>query len=202
MLRVGLTGGLACGKSFIGQELERLGCHVIHADVLGHEVLAPGGEAYARVLQRFGASMVNPDGAIDRPRLAELVFKHPDELAALNAIVHPAVRQREEKIMDDIARADPQAIAVVEAAILIEAGAFERFDSLIVAYCPEQLQLERALARDPAMSEHDIMARLRRQMPVEEKRKFAHFVIDTSGEKEETLRQTREIYTRLRQLAK
>lgn len=202
MLKVGLTGGLACGKSFIANELARLGCHVIHADVLGHEVLAPDNEAYRLVLARFGNEVVDADGSISRPRLAARVFRNPEELAALNSIIHPAVRRLEEEQMAAIEARDPNAIVVLEAAILIEAGAHQRFDCLVVADCTEERQLERALARDATASATDISARLERQMPRSEKLKFADFVIDTSGVKEETLRQTREVYEQLGRVRK
>jgi dephospho-CoA kinase len=201
MLLVGLTGGLACGKTFISEELARLGCHVIHADTLGHEVIAPGAEAYPAVVQLFGSSILNSDGTIARPRLAELVFNDPAKLAELNAIVHPAVRRREEEIVNEIGKTEPDAIGIVEAAILIEAGAYERFDYLIVAECTEEQQRERALARNPALPEQDIAARLRRQMPMEQKRSFADCVINTSGAREDTLRRTQGLYTILRKRA-
>ncbi len=199
MLKVGLTGGLACGKTFISTELERLGCRVIHADELGHQVLARGGEAYAPVIALFGASILDADGNILRPLLAELVFRDPGRLAALNTIVHPAVRRKEEELMAAWLEKDPVAIVIVEAAILIEAGAHERFDQLIVAACSEQQQRERARERNPALSDADIAARLSRQMPIEQKRAFADYVIDTSGTKEDTLRQTQEVYRALRE---
>ena len=199
MLRVGLTGGLACGKTFISEELARLGCHVIHADALGHEVLATHGEAYEPVVALFGPSILNEDGSIARPRVAELVFNDAEKLAALNAIVHPAVRRREEDLMRLIEASDRAAIVVVEAAILIEAGTFERFDCLVVAACSEDQQVERAMARVPPPSRQDIVARLSRQMPMSEKRAFADFVIDTSGTREETQRQTQTLYAFLRQ---
>ena len=202
MLKVGLTGGLACGKTFISGELERLGCHVIRADVVGHEVLAPGAEAYAAVLELFGPSIRLDDGAIDRARLAELVFDDPGKLAALNAIVHPAVRHREEAAIRAIEQREPDAIVVVEAAILIEAGAHERFDFLIVAACSEDQQLERARERSPGISEASILARMRRQMPIDQKRAYADFVIDTSATRENTLRQTQALYESLRQNGK
>ncbi len=203
MLRVGLTGGLACGKTFVSAELERLGCHVIRADTLGHEVLAPGGEAYQAVIDRFGERILNEDGTIPptiaRQRLAELVFHDPEKLADLNAIVHPAVRRREELQLAEIERREPDAIAVVEAAILIEAGSHDRFDYLVVAACTEDQQMERARARNPQLPEADIVARLRRQLPIAEKKALADFVIDTSGTREETLLQTQTLYRQLRQ---
>src|SRR3954454_7265015 len=130
MLRVGLTGGLACGKSFVGRTLEELGCRVVRADDLGHQILAPGGEAYDGVVRQFGAGILNPEGAINRTKLAAEVFGEPEKLAALNALVHPAVFRREEEFVAAAAASDRHAIVVVEAAILIETGSYRRYDRL------------------------------------------------------------------------
>ena len=199
MLKVGLTGGLACGKSFVGEALERMGCFLIRADELGHEVLAPGGEAYESVVREFGQEILTNGGAIDRRALAARVFGHPDRLARLNSLVHPAVFRREEQLASDFAAREPNGIAVVEAAILIETGSYKRFDRLILVTCAEEQQLERAMRREGA-DEADVRARISRQMPVEEKRKFADFVINTTGDKEDTLRQTFAVYQELRRI--
>jgi dephospho-CoA kinase len=200
MLKVGLTGGLACGKSFVGEALASLGCYLLQADQLGHEVLRPGGAAYADVVREFGPGILAPTGEIERRALAAQVFESPERLALLNSLVHPPVLRQEEEWMARIADQDPHAIAVVEAAILIETGSFRRFDKLIVVSCEEQQQIERARKRD-GVSREDALARLRRQMPVSEKRQFADFIIDTSGTKQETLRQTRTVYEALRRIA-
>ena len=197
MLKVGLTGGLACGKTFVGEELARLGCLLIQADELGHAVIEPTGEAYQSVVREFGPSILTPDAHIDRAALAAQVFADPERLARLNSLVHPPVLRREEALIAAYAAAHPDGIAVVEAAILIEAGTSKRFDRLIVVACAEEQQLERAMRR-PGAVEADVLARLRRQMPLEQKRKFADFVINTNGEKEDTLRQTRAVYEALR----
>jgi dephospho-CoA kinase len=199
MLKVGLTGGIACGKSFVGEALAAYGCLLIHADELGHAVLAPGGEAYGAVIEEFGSAVVTPAGEIDRKALAGYVFGDPARLAKLNAIVHPPVLAREEALIAEFAAANPNGIAVVEAAILIETGSYTRFDRLILVTCGEQQQVERAMRREGAL-ESDIRARISRQMPLEEKREYADFVIDTSGDKEDTLRQTRAVYDALRRI--
>jgi dephospho-CoA kinase len=197
MLRVGLTGGLACGKSFVGEALKEMGCLLIHADQLGHEALARGGDVYKAVLAEFGPGILAADGNIDRKALAAQVFADPERLATLNTLVHPAVLKREEEIIDKYARRDAEGIAVVEAAILIETGSYHRFDRLILVTCKEEQQVERAMRREGAL-ESDVRARLSRQMPIEQKRNYADFVIDTSGEKADTLRQTRAVYEALR----
>jgi len=199
MLKVGLTGGLASGKSFVGDRLADFGCLVVQADELGHQVLSPGGEAHDAVIREFGADILDPAGEIDRRRLAALVFEQPEQLVRLNALVHPHVISREEQMAAEFARRKPGGIFVVEAAILIETGSYRRFDRLILVVCTEEQQVERAMRR-PGAIEAVVRARLSRQMPIEEKRKFAQFVIDTSGTKENTLRQTEAVYQALRRI--
>ena len=199
MLKVGLTGGLACGKSFVGEALAGFGCLLIRADELGHEVLAPGGAVFEPDVNEFGAGILDAEGHIDRRKLAARVFNDPAALARLNALVHPAVVRREEELIAGFAAREPKGIAVVEAAILIETGSYKRFDRLILVTCSVEQQVARAVHRD-GVSEAEVRSRLSRQMPLEEKRKFADFVIDTSGAKEETLRQTRAVYEALRRI--
>ena len=199
MLKVGLTGGLASGKSFVGEALAALGCHLIQADELGHEVLLPGGEAYADVVREFGTGILNQDRTIDRKRLAAEVFEKPERLEVLNQLVHPHVFRRERELFEQFEESHPHGIVVVEAAILIETGNYKAFDRVILVECNEELQIERAMKRDH-LDREQVLARLRRQMPLAEKRKFADFVIDTSGSKEETLRRVRDVYDALRRL--
>ncbi len=197
MLRVGLTGGLASGKSFVGRELAALGCLVIQADELGHKVIEPGGEAYDAVIAEFGREILNPDGTINRRALGALVFDRPDRLEKLNSLVHPPVRARSKRMIEDFAAKHPDGIAVTEAAILIETGSSQSYDKLIVAVCTEQQQIERAMARDH-LTRAEVLNRLRRQMPLAEKVKYADYVIDTSGTKESTIAQTRAVFEKLR----
>ena len=199
MLKVGLTGGFASGKSFVGETLAGLGCHLIQADELGHQVLLPGGAAYADVVREFGAAVLTPEGTIDRNRLAAAVFDNPERLARLNALVHPPVIRLEEELMARYAAADPQGIVVVEAAILIETGSHKRFHRIIVTVCDQEQQIERAMKRD-GISREQALARIRRQMPLSEKQDYADYVIDTSGAKEDTIRQTVAVYEQLRRL--
>jgi len=199
MLRIGLTGGLACGKTFVGEALASYGCYLIHADELGREALLPGGPAFEPAIREFGPEILGPDGRIDRRRLASRVFGDPAALERLNSLVHPEVARREEELMAGFAAREPKGIAVVEAAILIETGRYKCFDRLILVACPEEEQVARAMLRDGA-EEAEVRARLSRQMPLAEKRKYADFVIDTSGAKEATLRQTRAVYETLRRM--
>lgn len=199
MLRVGLTGGLASGKSFVGRELGSLGCLLIKADELGHQVLEPGGEAYDAVIAEFGPGILNADGTIDRRKLGAIVFHQPERLAKLNSMVHPPVRARTQKLIDDFAKDHPDGIAVSEAAILIETGSSRRYDRLIVAVCSAEQQIERAMARDH-LTREEVLDRLSRQMPLAEKVKYADYVIDTSGTKERTIDQTRKVFEDLRRV--
>lgn len=200
MLKVALTGGLASGKSFVGKTLERLGCFLIQADLIGHDVLEVGGEAYQAVIREFGSGILDARGAIQRRQLAAEVFRDPERLAVLNSLVHPPVRRRIEDLLIGFAARDPKGIAVVEAAIHIETGGYRDYDRLILAWCRPEQQIERAMARDHA-SREEVVARIERQMPLEEKRKYAHFVVDTSGTKEDTVRQTERVYEELRSIA-
>ncbi len=199
MLRVGLTGGLASGKSFVGHALEELGCVLIQADELGHKVIEPGGEAYAGVIQEFGREILNRDGTVDRRRLAAEVFGQPERLQKLNALVHPPVRVRAETLIEQFGARHPNGIAVTEAAILVESGTYRDYDRLIVAVCREDQQLDRAMKRDH-LTQEEVLDRLRRQIPLQEKLKYADYVIDTSGTKQHTLEQTRAVYASLRSL--
>jgi dephospho-CoA kinase len=200
MLRVGLTGGLASGKTFVGHALADLGCYLIEADKLGHDALAPGGEAHDAVVDEFGDAILDQEGNIDRRKLSALVWDRPERLAKLNHLVHPAVWKREEQRMAEIDKSDPQAIVVVEAAILVETGSYKRFDRLIVVTCTAEQQMERAVKRGPYGRE-EALARLSRQLPLAEKIRVADYVIDTSGTKENTLEQVRAVYSSLRSLS-
>ena len=193
----GLTGGLACGKSFVAAALRELGCYVIEADALGHEVMEPGGPAYEAIVREFGAEVLRADGTVDRSRLAGLVFTDAERLKKLNAIVHPAVQALAAERFGEIGARDPDAIVIYVAAILIETGGHRQVEKLILVSCSRQQQIERAMRR-PGATEKDVLARLERQLPLQEKRRFADYFIDTSGTTEETLRQTRMVFEDLR----
>jgi dephospho-CoA kinase len=197
MLLVGLTGGLASGKSHVGHQLADLGCFLVKADELGHAVLLPGAEAYQATVNEFGPGILDADGAINRRRLAAEVFDRPERLAALNGFVHPAVRSRTRALLDGFAHHEPDGIAVVEAAILIETGTYRNYDRLIVVTCTEEQQIARAMDRD-GITREEALARLRRQLPLKDKVKYADFVIDTSGSRESTAAQTLAVYEALR----
>ncbi len=205
MRRVGLTGGLASGKSFVGDTLVSLGCSLLKADEVGHRLLEPGGAAYALVVDAFGNSILQSDGRIERTRLASLVFGHPERLQALNGIIHPLVFKEEERFFEELAHAQSEAkregrdavckVGVVEAAILIETGNHESFEKIWVAWCPREVQIQRAVHR--GLSREQALSRLEHQMPLDEKLKYADEVIDTSGTKEETRANVEAAYRRL-----
>ena len=196
MLKVGLTGGLASGKTFAAGLLAEHGCHVIHADRLGHEALLPDSEAYPAVIQEFGCDILRADGEIDRKILGKLVFSDPERLEVLNSLVHPYVFRRQEEFFTRVAADDPAGVAVVEAAIMIEVGSYKRYDRLVVTYCAPEQQIERFLEREGG-SEEDARARLARQMPLAEKRNYADYIIDTSGSKQDTARGVEQVYRKL-----
>jgi dephospho-CoA kinase len=200
MLIAGLTGGMACGKSFVAAALRDLGCYVIEADDLGHEVMRPGGQAYPAIVATFGDSILGEDGAIVRSRLAAIVFSDPAQLVRLNAIVHPAVHELSLQKFRGIAERDPHAIVIYVAAILVETGGYREFPKLIVVTCTRQQQIERALQR-PGAKLSDILARLERQLPVRKKKEVADYVIDAGGTIEKTLRQTKMVFNDLKKQA-
>ena len=200
MLKVGLTGGYATGKSLVAAELERLGCDVIRADLLGHAVLEPGGAAYAATVEAFGPDILTSSGEIDRKKLAAVVFEKSELLEKLNSFVHPAVIKLEEGMLQRFEAQDPRAICVIEAAILIEIGRDRAFDRLILTACDQETQIARGMKRDHATREQ-VLARLSRQLPLEEKKRHAHYIVDTSGEKQDTMRQVEAIFRDLKRLA-
>lgn len=196
MLRVGLTGGLASGKSFVGRTLAGLGCLLIQADELGHRVELPDGEAYSGIVREFGRDILDEDGSINRRRLGAIVFHDPQRLKLLNALVHPHVHARRRRLEAEFELTHPHGIAVTEAAILVETGSYKEYDRLIVAACSEEQQVQRALARDH-LTREEVLDRMRRQMPLVEKVRCADYVIDTSGAKEDTVVQTQAVYDSL-----
>lgn len=208
-MKVGLTGGIASGKSVVGEMLLVLGAHLIQADQIAHELMQPGQTVYDEVVQRFGSEIVNPDGSINRPRLAEAAFGGTmaggsARVAELNRIVHPAVIRRQDEWMEDAGRRDPRAIAIVEAALILEAGAADRFDRLMVVTCREEQRVQRLSERlkiDIETARREVERRMAAQLPDQEKIKAADYVIDNSDSLDATERQVREVYGRLRREA-
>jgi dephospho-CoA kinase len=200
MLQVGLTGGYATGKSFIGQILVSQGCHLIEADELGHQALLPDSGAYQPVIDAFGEGILKEDGAINRKALGQIVFADPERLALLNSLVHPVVFRRIDERIAELSRNDKRGIAIVEAAIMFETGSYRRYHKVIVAACDREQQIERGMKRD-GLTREQVEARLARQMPLEEKAALADYVIDTSRGKPDTTRQVAELSRELRRVA-
>ncbi|MGA9529679.1 MAG: dephospho-CoA kinase [Terriglobales bacterium] len=208
MLRIGLTGGIASGKSAVGEMFVKLGAHLIQADAIAHWLMEPDRPVYDEIVRAFGREILNPDRTINRSKLAEAAFGGGDTSALprvqeLNAIVHPAVIRYENEWMDEIGERDLNAIAIVEAALIIEAHTADRFDHLIVVTCqPEQrvrrFALRQRISEDAARAE--VMRRMAAQLPDEEKIKAAHFVIDNSGSLESTEQQVHDVFKALRSL--
>jgi dephospho-CoA kinase len=206
LLKIGLTGGIASGKTVVGEMFVKLGAHLIEADRIADWLMHPGRPVYEEVVRSFGREILNPNGTINRPKLAEAAFGNaasgrPPRVKELNALVHPAVVQHQNEWMEDIGERDPNVIAIVEAALILEAGVAERFDHLIVVTCrPEQrvgrFACRQKISEDSARAE--VTRRMAAQIPDEEKIKAADFVIDNSGSLEATEAQVREVFATLR----
>ena len=213
MLKVGLTGGIASGKSVVGEMFVALGAHLVQADHIAHELMLPGQPVYNEVVRHFGREILNPDGSLNRAKLAEVAFSSPAASAGgtpasppsriedLNRIVHPAVIRSQEEWMQTVSLQDPGGVAIVEAALLIEAGAAKRFDRLIVVTCTLEQRVERFAKRQKLGLETaraEVARRMAAQLPDEEKIKAGDYVIDNSGPKERTGEQVRQIWEKLR----
>jgi dephospho-CoA kinase len=183
--------------------MRELGCHVVSADQIAHALMLPGHPAYDEIRRQFGAQVFTPDGNIDRARLAAIVFSDPQRLASLNAIVHPRVLSELDQTFDRLSRTDPDGIAVVEAALLIESGYHQRLDRLVLVSCTREQQLERltqpAFGRN--MSAEQAEMRIAAQMTLEEKRKLATDEIDSSGSLDDTKKQVRVLVDGLKRMA-
>lgn len=198
MLRVGLTGGIACGKSTVAALMKEFGCRVLEADHLAHALMEPGQPAYREILRDFGEQILSTDGRIDRRALGEIVFREPNRLKRLNEIVHPRVIQEQDRQLAAWEREGVR-VAVVEAALLIEAGYHERVDRLVVVWCRPEQQQERLQAR--GLTPEQIAQRIAAQMPLEKKQRLADDQIDCSGTLEATRQQVEQLVRRLKQLA-
>jgi dephospho-CoA kinase len=206
VLKVGLTGGIAAGKSVVGEMFAALGAQVIQADEIAHQLMQPGDAVYQDVVAHFGAGILNPGGSVNRARLAELAFgSKPSRVQELNQIVHPAVIRRQEQWMKQVAERDPHAIALVEAALILEADMAKRLDRLIVVTCHPEQRIERWARRlnvDEETARREVTRRMAAQLPDGEKIKAADFVVDNSGSLDETRRQVKEIYADLKKEAR
>jgi dephospho-CoA kinase len=212
MLKVGLTGGIASGKSVVGEMFVALGAHLVQADRIAHSLMQPGELVYNEVVRHFGREILNPDGSVNRSKLAEVAFgpatapqgQRASRIDELNRIVHPVVIRSQDEWMDELGRQDPHAVAIVEAALILEAGAGERFDRLIVVTCSAEQRVARFAARqkiDLEAARKEVTRRMAAQLPDEEKIKIADYVIDNSGSLDQTREQVRAVWEQLRAAA-
>jgi len=196
MLRVGLTGSIGVGKSFVTSVFEELGCHVLDADLTAREVVMPGTPGLKAITEEFGEEILNTDGSLDRKRLGALIFADQAKRERLNQILHPFIIARQDEIMRGWEAEDPNGIGIIDAALMIESSGYKRFDKLIVVHCRPEVQLERLMLRDK-LSREEALRRISSQMPQEEKQKFADYLIDTSDGFEPTRTQIISVHQKL-----
>ena len=196
MLRVGLTGSIGVGKSFVTSVFEELGCHVLDADVTAREVVMPGTPGLKAITEEYGEEVLNPDGTLNRKQLGALVFADENRRQRLNHILHPFIIARQDEIMRGWEAEDPNGIGIIDAALMIESGGYKRFDKLIVVHCRPEVQLERLMLRDK-LSRDEALRRINSQMPQEEKLRFGDYLIDTSDGFELTRTQIISVHQKL-----
>ncbi len=196
MLKVGLTGSIAVGKTFVCREFEKLGCQVIDADLTAREVVRKGTHGLEQIVASFGGSILTDGGELDRKELGRIVFADEAKRMLLNSIVHPLVIAEQDKVIAEIERDGKTEIVIVDAALMIESGGYKRFDKLIVVWCQPQIQIERLMERDD-IDRETALSRISAQMPQAEKKRYADLLIDTSNGFEETRTQVAEIYRQL-----
>ena len=204
MLRVGLTGGIACGKTTVARMFERRGARIAFADELAKEMLRPGNSAYDEVVRVFGRDILQPGGEIDRAALAAKAFATPPRIDELNRILHPAVVAQQNEWMAEAGRSDPHAVAIVEAALIFEAGAAPHFDKIVVVTCRPEQKAQRYAERQGLSffaGFAEVERRSRSQIDDREKASRADFVIDNSGSEAETEVQVEKVWQELKKLA-
>lgn len=201
MLKVGLTGSIAVGKTFVSNVFRELGCFVLDADKTAREVVEPGTEGWKAIVENFGNEVLQPDGTLDRAKLGAIVFSDSAKRELLNSIVHPLVFKAQDNWLKECELLDPRGLALIDAALMIESGSYKRFDKIIVVWCQPQLQLERLMIRNGITNE-EASLRIKAQMPQEEKKKYADFLVDTSRGFEDTRTQVEETHRALKVLAK
>ncbi len=198
---VGLTGGIATGKSLVSNELKRLGAHIIDADLIAREIVEPGKPAYKELIEAFGEGILNEDKTLDRRALGRMVFSDREKLKKINNITHPKILKRIEEEIAKINSGGKDAVIVVDAAVLIEAGAHKSVDKVIVVYAGEDRQIERIKKRD-SLSENEARCRINSQIPLKEKLRYADYVIYNDDTVEEVVKKAQELYNSLKTLKK
>jgi dephospho-CoA kinase len=199
MLKVGLTGSIAVGKSYVLEVLRELGAFTLDADLTAREVVAKGTKGLKLLVENFGKEILNENGELDRVKLGAIVFADEAKRQLLNSIVHPLVIETQNEWLAERESENPNGIAVIDAALMIESGGYKRFNCLIVVFCQPDIQLQRLMSRNN-LSETEAIKRINSQMPQDEKKKYADFLIDTSEGFEDTRRQTTEIYEQLKNI--
>jgi dephospho-CoA kinase len=193
MLHVGLTGNIASGKSHTASLFAELGAHIIDADRVVHELMACGTQTYGRIVEAFGSKILNPNKAIDRRRLAQIVFFDEEQRKLLNSLTHPDVHGEILRRIFNLEQTAPNGIVIVDAALMVETGGYKIYHRLVVVTCDPALQLSRLMSRDK-LTEEEAKARMASQMPIEEKIKLADYTIDTSGTLKHTHDQVEAVY--------
>ncbi len=197
MLRVGLTGSIAVGKSYVCSIFSELGCHVLDADKTARDVVKAGSVGLSRVVEAFGEDVLTSDGELDRKKMAAIVFAADEKRALLNSIIHPLVFEAQDKWLAEKEAEDPDGIAIIDAALMIESGGYKRFDQLIVVWCKPEIQLRRLRSRD-GLTEEEARQRISSQMPQIEKKRYADHLIDTSNDFDDTRRQAEAVLEKLK----
>jgi len=195
VLRVGLTGNIAAGKSMVAGWLDELGCHVLDADALGHACMAPGEPARAEIVEAFGDGILDEDGAVDRARLGRLVFADADARRRLESILHPRIRRREQELLARWARTVSRGVAVTEATLIFESGGDDRYDRMVVVVAPDDVRMERL--RDRGMDRDEASRRMAAQMDQAEKARRADYVVVNDGTPDDARSQVEELWERL-----
>jgi dephospho-CoA kinase len=198
MFIVGLTGGIASGKSLVARVFKDLGAHVIDADRIVHDLLEPEQQAYQEVRDHFGKDILLPNGGIDRRKLGEIIFNNPEKRAWLNNCLHPKVFNAYTVQVQHLHSRQPDSIVILDAALLIETGYHRNMDRIVVVYADREQQIERLSLRDKFTHEQ-ALARITSQMPLAEKRAHADYVINNTGTREDTEIQAREVFRKLKQ---
>jgi dephospho-CoA kinase len=196
MLKVGLTGSIAVGKSYVCEVLRELGAFVLDADLTAREVVALNSKGLKLIVENFGEDVLQPNGELDRIKMGAIVFADESKRKLLNSIIHPLVFEAQSEWLIEKERENPRGIAVIDAALMIESGSYKRFTKLIVVWCEPKIQLQRLMLRNN-LSEAEALKRINAQMPQKEKKRYADFLIDTSEGFEATKLQTIEVFEQL-----
>ena len=200
MLIVGLTGGVASGKTAVSQVLKEEGAYIIDADQIARELVQPQKPAWNELIKAFGQEILQEDGSIQRKKLADKIFVDPKQRKLLNQILHPRIKEEMDRRTKEIGEKDPQAIVVIDAPLIVELGDHREMDKLIVVTSTQTQQIERLKDRDRTNTEEALRI-VSSQMPLEEKLKFADYVIRNEGSMEETKKRAKEVYQELKKVA-